>query len=144
MGSDNSQPRKESAENIVPRGLWLLYRWESWRRTRRLQRARQRHDQWLKRTHQRLARDVQEIIAGCGLIQADYSISSGRCVHIPQVMSVVTGPPVGLDIKLLPGQTPADFEAHTSAIAFHLGVAEVRVIPGPPSMIRLELLSKPA
>lgn len=134
-------------ENVVRRPS-LLRRLLAWRSARRLQRAHQQHDQRLQRAYQQhnqqLAHRVQEIIAGCGLIQADYSIGGGRCVHIPRVVSVVAGPPVGLDIELLPGQTPDDFTAQTSAIAFHLGVAEVRVIPLPPALIRLELLAEPA
>jgi hypothetical protein len=57
----------------------------------------------------------------------------------PQV-SVLAGPPVGLEIRMLPGQMPADFAAHAPAIAYNLGVAEVRVVPLGPSLIRLELL----
>lgn len=36
---------------------------------------------------------------------------------------------VGLDIRMLLGQTPDDFTAQATAIAYNLGVAEVRVIP---------------
>ena len=50
------------------------------------------------------------------------------------------GPPEGLHIRILPGQSPEDFSAHTPAIAYDLGVAEVRVVPLGPSQIRLELL----
>jgi hypothetical protein len=129
------QPYKEPVENVASRAPSLRCLL-AWRRTGRFERAHQPHDQ-------RLARRVQEIIAGCGLIQTDYSIGGGRSVHIPQVVSVVDGPPTALHIELLPGQAPDDFDAHTSTIAFHLGVAEVRVIPLPPSMIRLELLPGP-
>lgn len=49
-----------------------------------------------------------------------------------------------LDIRMLQGQTPEDFAAHASAMAYNLDVAEVRVIPLGVSLIRLELLrSKP-
>lgn len=108
----------------------------AWRRVRRLAREHVTYEQ-------QLARRVQEIIAGRGLIQADYSIGGGRCVHVPRVVSVSTASPVGLDIELLPGQIPEDFAAHAPAIAYNLGVAEVRVIPLGPSLIRLELLSEP-
>ncbi len=76
--------------------------------------------------------------------QADYSIGGGRFVHIPHVVSVVTGPTVGLGIRMLPGQTPDDFTAQATAIAYNLGVAEVRVIPLGSSLIRLNLNSTPA
>jgi len=50
-------------------------------------------------------------------------------VRIPEVVSVSAGPPVGLVIRMLPGQRAEDFTAHASAIGYHLGVAEVRVGP---------------
>jgi hypothetical protein len=83
---------------------------------------------------------VQDIIAGLGLTQMDFSIGGGRVVHIPKVVSMAAGPPVGLDIKILPGQSPEDFSAHERTIAYDLGVAEVRVVPLGPDRIRLELL----
>ncbi|MBV9143249.1 MAG: hypothetical protein JO115_20425, partial [Pseudonocardiales bacterium] len=43
----------------------------------RLERARQRQNQ-------ELAWRVQDIIAGRGLIQSDFSVGGGRVVHIPQ------------------------------------------------------------
>jgi len=103
-----------------------------------------RHNRDLERRQQvgyeRLARRVEEIIAGLELTQSDFSIAGGRIFHIPQVISVDTGPPVGLDIRMLPGQSPDDFSAHAAAIAYGLGMAEVRVVPLGPSAIRLELL----
>lgn len=101
--------------------------------TQQLEHARQRHDE-------ELARRVHDIIAGLGLIQSDFSIGGGRVVHIPEMVSVVAGPPVGLHIRLLPGQTPDDFAAHAPAIAYNLDVTEVRVVPLEPSLIRLDLL----
>lgn len=125
-------PLEEPVEEAIPRTS-LLRRLLGRRSARRLERAHQEHDQ-------RLAERLQEIIAGRGLIQADYSIGGGRCVHAPQVISVATGPPMRLDIEILPGQTPDDFAAHASAIAYNLGVGEVRVIPLTPFVIGLELL----
>jgi hypothetical protein len=90
--------------------------------------------------YERLARRVEEIIAGLELTQSDFSIASGRVFHVPEVVSVDPGPPVGLDIRILPGQSPDDFSAHAAAIAYDLGMAEVRVVPLGPSVIRLELL----
>lgn len=100
---------------------------------RQLEHARQKHNQTL-------AWRVQDIIAGLGLIHTDSSIAGGRVVHIPKVVSVVAGPPVGLHIRTLPGQAPGDFTAHAPTIAYNLGVAEVRVVPLGPSLIRLDLL----
>jgi hypothetical protein len=139
------RPSMKPGQNGTPRVLLrrLLARLSA----RRFQRECREYDQGLERAHQqhdlRLAQTVQEIFAGCGLAQPAYSIGGGRSVRVPQVISVVPGPPVRLDIKLLPGQTPEDVAARTSAIAFHLGVAGVSVIPLPPSLVRLELLSEP-
>jgi hypothetical protein len=104
-----------------------------WRHSRDLERRQQDRDE-------HLARRVQDIIAGLGLTQMDFSIGGGRVVHIPTVVSMAAGPPVGLDIKILPGQSPEDFSAHERTIAYDLGVAEVRVVPLGPDRIRLELL----
>jgi hypothetical protein len=104
-----------------------------WRHNRDLERRRQAG-------YERLAGRVEEIIAGLGLVQSDFSIASGHIFHIPQVVSVDPGPPVGLDIRILPGQSPDDFSAHAETIAYDLGMAEVRVVPVGPSAIRLELL----
>jgi hypothetical protein len=90
--------------------------------------------------YEQLASRVEEIIAGLGLTQSDFSIAAGRVFHIPQVVFVDPGPPVGLDIRILPGQSPTDFSRHAAAIAYDLGMAEVRVVPLGPSLIRLELL----
>ncbi len=43
---------------------------------------------------------------------------------------------------MLPGQMPDDFAAHVRRIAYNLDVAEVRVIPLGPSLIRLEMVKK--
>jgi Domain of unknown function (DUF1918) len=103
-----------------------------------------RHNRELERRqhigHERLAHRVEEIITGLGLVHHDFSIAGGRVFHFPEVVSVVPGPPVGLDIRILPGQSPDDFSAHAATIAYDLGMAEVRVIPLGPSLIRLELL----
>ena len=92
--------------------------------------------------NQTLAWRVQDIIAGLELTQTDFNIAGGRSVHIPEVVSVAAGPPVGLHIRTLPGQTPDNFAAHAPAIAYNLGVAEVRVVPLGPSLIRLALLPR--
>ena len=113
-----------------PSRLWHPLQW---RHRRDLARHQQAADD-------RLARRVEEVIVGLGLAQTDFSIASGHTFHIPQVVSVDPGPPQGLDIRILAGQSPEDFSSHTAAIAYDLGVAEVRVVPLGPSLIRLELL----
>jgi hypothetical protein len=57
----------------------------AWRRARLLQRLREADEQLL-------GWRVEDIIVGCGLTQADYSIGGGGVVHIPQVISVGCGP----------------------------------------------------
>jgi len=104
------------------------------RHTRVFERMRQEGEQ-------RLAWRVQDIIVGLGLTQADYSLGGGRSLRIPEVISV-TARPVGLDIRMLPGQIPDDFAAHAERIAYNLGVAEVRVVPLGPSLIRLILVPR--
>jgi hypothetical protein len=103
---------------------------------RRTRDEEQRH----QAAYQRLAERVEEIIAGLGLIEDDFSISAGRIYHIPRVIAVHPGPPLAVDIHILPGQSPEDFSAQTTAIAYDLGMAEVHVVPLDPSEIRLELL----
>lgn len=103
-------------------------------------RARQaEHERHAER--QRFAWRVQDILVGVGLGRMDVSIGAGRSIHGPEVIAVDTGPPVRLRVRILPGQTPDDFTAHAPAIAYNLGVAEVRVVPLSPSLIRLDLLS---
>ena len=123
---------EEGVDNVESRSP---SRWDplTGRRFRRRERERLINDQ-------RLAWHAQRIIAGCDLTQTDYSIAAGRIIHIPQVVRVVAGPPVGIDIHILPGQAPGDFVRHASTIAYHLGVAEVRVVPLHPPLIRLELI----
>lgn len=120
----------------VDAGPWRLSRRQARRRAERLQRRREAADQ-------RLAWRVEDILVGCGLSQADFSIAAGRVFHIPRVVSVVPGPPVGLKIRMLPGQIPDDFAAHARRLAYNLDVADVRVIPLGPQLIRLELVTKP-
>ena len=124
---------EETAENVSP--LPSLLHPLARRRARQRQRAHQERNQ-------RLAWRVQDILAGCDLIQSDYSIAAGRVVHIPQVMSVTTGPPVQLTIRILPGQMPQDFTAKAPVIAYHLGMAQVKIIPLQPPFIRLDLLAR--
>lgn len=61
-------------------------------------------------------------------------------MHVPHVIAVSPGPPLSLDIRILPGQLPEDFMARGHAIAYDLEVSDIRVIPLAPSLIRLELL----
>lgn len=118
---------EEPMENL---GLlsWLLGQPLARRRRRQLARLNQERKQ-------RLAWLVEEILAGRGIV-------GGRGYYVPQVVSVLDGPPVALDIRALPGQTPDDFVKHAPAIAYNFGMDEVRVVPLEPSLIRLELLPR--
>jgi hypothetical protein len=129
------RPLEESGETAAPRASWprrLLER----RNARQLELKRQENDQ-------RFAWHVEDIIAGRGLAQPYYSVVGGRSLRVPHVVAVVAGPPVVLDVRILPGQTPGDFAAQAPAIAYNLGVAEVRVVPLGSSLIRLKLLPGP-
>ncbi len=125
-------PTSEGSDKTAFRSPSLLARLLARRRVRRLERLHWEHDQ-------RFAWFVQDVLAGCGLTQQDYSIGGGRSVHVPHVIAVNPGPPVSLDVRILPGQLPEDFAAHAEAIAYDLEVSDVRVIPLGPSLIRLEL-----
>jgi hypothetical protein len=133
--NQSSQPSEEPDENVMSHPS-LLGHPLAWRRARRDERIHRVSDQ-------QLAWRVQDVLVGCGLSQDDYSVGGGRVFHIPEVISVRIGPPVTLDVRMLLGQTPEDFVAHASAMAYDLGVAEVRVVPLEVPLIRLELLSKP-
>ncbi|MBV8993177.1 MAG: hypothetical protein JO287_05635 [Pseudonocardiales bacterium] len=134
----NRDPRYESVhptnDSIGADRRLLRRRWTP-RHAQELQLRRQA-------AYQRLAWHVQDILVGCGLFQADFSIGGGRVFHIPQVVSVLPGPPLGLNIRMLPGQMPDDFAAHARRIAYNLDVAEVCVIPLGSYLIRLELVPK--
>ncbi|MGH3669549.1 MAG: hypothetical protein ACRDSH_02775 [Pseudonocardiaceae bacterium] len=99
-----------------------------------------RHERLQQQRNQRLAEKVEKILAGSGLSQSDYSVGGGRSYHFPQVVSVDEGPPVSLTVRLLQGQTPDEVAVHAPAIAYDLGVSDVRVDPIGPLLIRLELL----
>jgi hypothetical protein len=122
---------EETTENVTP--LPSLLHPLARRHARRLERAHHENNQ-------RLAWRVQDILAACNLTQTDYSIASGRVVHIPQVISVVTGPPAGLIIRLSSCQMPKDFTTIAPTVAYHLGVTQVRIVPLQPPFIRLDLL----
>lgn len=142
-----SQLVEEPRETITPRSSLLhrsLARCHAWKLERRNRANAWQHELRRHATHQRLASHVEEIMIGCGLTQFSYSIGGGRSMRVPQVVSMDAGPPVGVDILILPGQMPDHFAGKAPTIAYNLGVAEVRVVPLGPSRIRLELLQEPA
>jgi hypothetical protein len=140
VGSRNtSQTSEEPMEGF---GLlsWLLLSWLlRWPLAQRRLRRLERLDQERK---QQLAWRVEGILVGRGLTQMYQAIVGGRGYYVPQVISVLDGPPMALEIRTLPGQTPDDFVKHAQAIAHNLGVAEVRVASLGPSLIRLELVPR--
>ena len=107
---------------------------------RKAQRDARRRVRVQQQRNQRLAEKVETILAGSGLSQSDYSVGGGRSYHFPQVISVDEGPPMSMVIRLLEGQAPDDVALHAPAIAYDLGVSDVRVDPVGPLLIRLELL----
>jgi hypothetical protein len=107
-----------------------------------LARHRARWRERMRRPSQQLAREVQDILIGCGLTRAAFSVGGGRSLHVPEVVSMAAGPPVSLDIRILPGQMPDHYAKHAQTIAYNLDMAEVRVVPLGPYLIRLELLPK--
>jgi hypothetical protein len=130
------QPWEARTENLLPRTSWLR---------RLLGRPRARRLELMRQVaYARRVQYVRKIIAERGLAQHDYSIAGGRSVHIPQVVAMNPGPPETVDIRMLVGQTPDEFAKQAPAIAYNLGVAEVRVIPIGPHLIRLELRPEPA
>jgi hypothetical protein len=86
-----------------------------------------------------LVRGVQDSLVRCGLSRTEHTLAGSETVHRPRVVSVDAGPPGWVQIDLLPGQSAEDFAACASAIAHHLGVPELWVVPLGGSRIRLEL-----
>jgi hypothetical protein len=115
---------------------WLSRLWHplEWRRNRD-------EERWQQDLDQRLAWKVQDIMYGLGLIQYDFSIGGSRSVHYPEVASVSAGPPVTLNIRILLGQTPDDFDTAKcrKTFAYHLSVAKVEVERLRAPLIRLKL-----
>ena len=107
---------------------------------RKALRDARRHERLQRQRNQRLAEKVETILAGSGLSQSDYSVAGGRSYHFPRVVSVDEGPPVTVTIRLLEGEAPDDVAVHAPAIAYDLGVTDVRVVSLGPLLIRLELL----
>jgi len=68
-----------------------------------------------------LARRVRDIFVGRGLVQHRYSIGGGRDLHVPQVISVTAEPPVGLEIRALPSQTPGTSWARIRRLSSRCG-----------------------
>jgi hypothetical protein len=127
-----SYPGPRFYEEIPPDGpLPSLLRPLARHRALQLVRAHQRNKQ-------ELAWRVQDVFAGCGLIQTDYSVACGRVVHIPEVVAVIIGPVARVKIRLLVGQMPEDFTAKDQTLAYHLGAAQVNIVVLEPPFIRLD------
>jgi hypothetical protein len=90
-------------------------------------------------SNQQLIEEVGKILIGCGLIQIGESISGGKNYYVPKV-EVVDGSQKRLNIHILPGQGPDDFEAKARTIAYNLGMTEVKVIGLEPYLIQLVLV----
>jgi hypothetical protein len=86
-----------------------------------------------------LIRRVQDSLTKCGLNRTERTSVGGNTVHTPRVVSADARPPGWVQIDLLPGQSAEDFAAYAPAIAQHLGVPHIWVVPLGRSRIRLEL-----
>jgi hypothetical protein len=86
-----------------------------------------------------LVQRVQNSLAQCGLHRIEYTSTGDETLHTPRVVAADARPPAWVQIDMLPGQSTEDFAAHASAIAHHLGVPYVWVVPLGRSRIRLEL-----
>jgi hypothetical protein len=86
-----------------------------------------------------LIQGVQDSLVRCGPSRTEYTIAGDEMMHTPRVVLAHAGPPGWVQIDMLPGQSAEDFAAHAPAIAQHLGVPEVWIIPLGRSRVRLEL-----
>ena len=84
-------------------------------------------------------RRVQDSLARCELHRIEYTAAGEEMLHTPRVVAADARPPSWVQIDMLPGQSAEDFAAHAPAIAHHLGVPHVWVVPLGRSRIRLEL-----
>ncbi|MGH3918723.1 MAG: hypothetical protein ACRDSG_06750 [Pseudonocardiaceae bacterium] len=99
-------------------------------------------------SQERLAKQVLDILVGCGLNHTGTSLVGGQNFYFPQVVEVVDfpygvevvdGPTNGLIIRILPGQAPQHFANHARTIAYNLELDKVEVVPLGPYLIRLNL-----
>ncbi|MGH3838099.1 MAG: hypothetical protein ACRDSF_20730 [Pseudonocardiaceae bacterium] len=104
-------------------------------------------------SQERLAKQVLDILVGCGLDHTGTSLAGGQNFYFPQVVEVVDfphgievvdGPTKGLVIRILPGQAPHHYADHARTIAYNLDMDKVEVVPLGPYQIRLDLYPKPA
>ncbi|MGH4011916.1 MAG: hypothetical protein ACRDTH_27775 [Pseudonocardiaceae bacterium] len=97
---------------------------------------------------ERLAKEVLDVLVGCGLSHSGVSLVGGQNFYFPEVVEVVdppeglVGPIEGLIIRILPGQHPDDFKKHAKTIAYNLHRVKVEVVELGPYLIRLELWPK--
>ena len=87
-------------------------------------------------------RRVQNSLARCGLHRINYTSTGEETLHTPRLVAADARPPSWVQIDMLPGQSAEDFAAHAPAIARHLGVPHVWIIPLGRSRIRLELATQ--
>ena len=87
-------------------------------------------------------RRVHNSLARCGLHRINYTSTGEETLHTPRLVAADARPPSWIQIDMLPGQSAEDFAAHAPAIAHHLGVPHVWIVPLGRSRIRLELATQ--
>lgn len=95
-------------------------------------RARRRALEVEAQCRQERAWEMQSVLANVhpDLCQYGYSVgcrTSGRNIYVPHVIDLDFGPPEVHTVRMLPGQTVADYEVHADTIAECFGVARVRM-----------------
>jgi DNA segregation ATPase FtsK/SpoIIIE, S-DNA-T family len=123
---------KVVAPVTTPRRLRAYRRWRCWVADRREVRAQQY-------MQQRLAVRMTDVLMGTALARRDVTGGGGPVVLSPQVAAVMIGPPLCMNLRLLPGQTAADVELESDRLAEAFGARRVRIIPRAPGWVRVEL-----
>lgn len=125
----------------------------TWRREAARDRAasRPRIARWLERRREErsdqhrvsaLVNTWNAVSARVGLTDNTESCAGISGMSTPGVSSVVLGEPDRLMVRMLPGQTVADYEQHADRIAEAFGVARVRVTKRTRGYVRIELLNR--
>lgn len=116
----------------APRRPGPVQKWRCWLADRRERR------EW-EMVRQRIAWRMADVLRGTALARNASTGAAGTVVLAPEVAAVLPGPPVAVNLRLLPGQVAADVEAESHRIAEGFGARKIRIIPRAPSWVRIEL-----